>query len=121
MLSMTRKEFAEVLIKQTLDNKEKVIWTFKGDKEQIINWLGCSLKVMEKKMSEGFEVPLNLYLMDFYTMKFISGNMNIINFFIEIFDSHPDTKYIRRYLNTLENEELKNKLINLTNERLKED
>ena len=40
---MTRKEFAEVLIKQTLDNKEKVIWTFKGDKEQIKNWLGCSL------------------------------------------------------------------------------
>lgn len=114
---MTRYKFIENVIKRVLDYKEHLILSFKGDKEKIKFWLESNIEIMQKKMQQGFEVPLEIYLTDFYAYKMICEKWQIVDLVVELLYS-TNTSQIEKHVNEIEHENVKAKLLELIKKHL---
>jgi hypothetical protein len=108
---MDKSWLTERIVKQTLDNRGKVLFLFSGNKEKMKNFFHETMRIFRKKICEGYDVSADYYLIDFYTYMMICKDWSIIELHNELLNCERCHMAITKHLKEINSDLLKNQVV----------
>jgi hypothetical protein len=107
---MDKNHIIERIVKNTLDNKDRIFFLCSGNKEEIEQIFLRNMRIFRKKICEGYDITADYYLVDFYTYMMLCEDWMLLDLHNELFNNRRCDMAITKHLEEVKNDLLSNKV-----------